>query len=235
MRSSTVQIGTGPATLPLVGHGFRLRPHSIDPAAPFPVIVQVTDARGVADEVWCWPGEWVAMQTPAIAATAWLASGSGLYQLDVGRNRDDVVLPAPPAAAPSVRWEPDFVVQKPGGDYSGDYRAKRFTRPAGYNRFLLFQNTPGIPTSLQARFYGKTPSGRDLLFHSASASLFGVGTQGQSKPLACLGPGWFNPTPAGYGPTLIHAHCPDAFDLNLYQGSGTYLDPVWFSACWERV
>jgi hypothetical protein len=226
-------LGVDPVPVPIAGRGFRFRPHASSLTAPFPVVVTVTDANGKTDEAWCWPGEWTALHVPAVSATAYVV-GSGLYQLDVGRDRDDVVLPVS-KEAPSVLWEPDFVVQKPGGDYSGDYRARRFTRPAGYNRFLLFQNTPGLPTALQARIYGKTPSGRDLLIHSASAQLFGAGTQGQSKPLACLGPGWFNPTPAGYGPTLIHAHCPDAFDLNLYQGSGTYLEPLWFSACWERV
>ena len=98
VRSLGVMLGPGVSSLPVAGaHGFRLRAPASNPSAPFPVTVQI----GGADQ-WVWPGEWTAFASPAGVALALsplsVVVGGDLYQLDVASERDDLIVPLPPAA-----------------------------------------------------------------------------------------------------------------------------------------
>ena len=155
VRSANVRVGTVPAEHALGGHGFRLRPSAADLFAPWPVLVEVRDERGAAETFIAWPGEWCALSGRALTVRLWLESGSGVYQLDIGRERDDAVLPAFAVGAGTfLRYE-----SAEGQDFVASPLVCPFRRPPDGSQLSVWIHQPANSMTFTANVYGYTSRG----------------------------------------------------------------------------
>lgn len=142
-RIITVTPAASPVLVSLGGRGFRLRPAVDGAPLTWPVTARVS-CGGVTSDVLLWPHEWHALQEDADTAQLSVPAGGGAYQLDVGRGRDDVVLPVPAASERPSSLEVEDWTLASGSALAG--LSHDFRRPSWARSLLVWvrQQQPGL-------------------------------------------------------------------------------------------